>query len=291
MKKKMQKTLSILTLMMLIISQSHSVNASNTFRDIDPDRNSPDAIIAPQATRNRTVIYEYDCLKQVLSEKKINKILLEKVKKESLNKKSLGLNKIMLTQEIDEKIIASLTPNQKRASFSQCVLEHGINFHAYLPSQNKTVAYIDFSWEWSSEPNWRLTDIVGFGWQSDTVMTLVSDSLSTKHLIKYYRGVSETYKSSEQHGFTQYQGSCISDNITMQIDGSFSEEYSYAKKGSGEFKLTTAGECRNLAVSFKYGHQMIGFGNPYIAYPFGISFELKSVSSTVEDEIASSHLN
>ncbi|WP_273327641.1 hypothetical protein [Vallitalea guaymasensis] len=284
MKIRILKLISLLTLMVIVCNQSIKVNASTDDRDMD--RYAPDAIIAPKSNPVTTIVYEYDMIKEVKNEDEIDEMILDKMKSKDINSNIFKLynNSIVDSKMLAKSYISMLSEDAKRDYFAKCTITHKINFHAYLPSMNKTVAYIDFNWEWDIQPDWRRTDMIGFGW--DAIMhKAVSDS--EKHYIKYYKGLyAGEYASMVEQQFTQYEGNCLSDKIDMQ-----NSRMEWAKEGRGEFKLDAAGEVINLGVSYKYGHQRLSISSsPSISYPFGIGFTIKHVQDTIKSELAVSHL-
>jgi hypothetical protein len=284
MKKRIQKQFSIVIMMLIIATQSLGVNASSNMTNIDSDKNAPDAVVAPKTEPVTYTFYEYDIVKEYKTEDEINEILLYKIKNEAKNSNIYNLA-LSNKQLFNKEFIATLSDDIKRGYWASCDITHKINFHAYLPSMNKTVAYIDFNWSWDFEPEWRRTDMIGFGW--DAIMHK-AESEGERHLIKYYTcGPSCKYVTTKRQQFTQYEGNCLSDKIDMQTS---TPKYSWAKEGSGEFKLDAAGEVSNLGVSYKYGHQKLGVSPPFISYPFGIGFTIKNVQDTTKSELAVSHL-
>jgi hypothetical protein len=288
MKKKLQKITSLLALMVVIITQSIAVNAAN---------NASMKLIPPDIRISEVTFSEYDLLKDSLSKEEMNQLVLEKIMQKSNkgNRFFIGLD----VQDLTVESIDSLSDAQIRSlGWASCTLYHWFLSHDYNPNLGQygtTEARIGYTWSWDEKPVFTFTDIIGFGWQADNVMTIdPSGSYSTTSYYTVHNpNVFGTNIGEVTNDFKQYQGGCVSDNIDFEkafFPGHGEVVFGYAKTGWGILKLTTSGECINVAVSYRYGHKRVTVGSPSIAYPWGISFAFSSVSDTYEHEIQASHL-
>lgn len=130
---------------------------------------------------------------------------------------------------------------------------------------------LSYSWNWSSVPAFKMKDMVAVSWND----WIVTNNSST---VKYYGINSGAYYTQESATFTQDGNG--TEGAGHKFNMSKSDNYYYAKKGSGSFSVRSDVHARkDFAYYIAYGHSQllasisfsvgIGGGDASISFSIG----------------------
>lgn len=183
-----------------------------------------------------------------------------------------------------KEFVNTLTIDQLSMLTASCTVSHRLDPRDYYydSGTNKTYARITFSWSWNSEPIWKGTDIIGFGWDSNMYV----DTSTSFVNVYYYSTFDGNRTRTEQHSFTQYITNNVSDTFELS-------QPEYPKNGSGTLRLYCTGKNQNLGVSYKYGHTYVGVTVPGISIGSGagISFGFTGMVTEYPSPIVTGHID
>lgn len=120
----------------------------------------------------------------------------------------------------------------------------------YNASKDMTYFKANFSWNWSSRPLVRHTDIIALGWNGDFYLDRSAGSNYNVVVVDYDSDALNPADIVDEIQLVQYEAGSVDAEIDVNIQNS---TY-WAKSGEGKIALVQAGEQQVAKLAYKYIH-------------------------------------
>lgn len=148
---------------------------------------------------------------------------------------------------------------------------------------NYTVGTLKYNWAWQSVPVFKMTDMLAVSWNNWTVT-------ANSSAIKYYKVTTGEYYTQKSATFTQDSNGVL--GAAHKFAVSLSDNYYYAKSGSGSFTVQSDTHSKkDFYYYISYGHSQVqptisfsvsaGGGEASIGFTSGTSIPASAKGSAV----------